>query len=112
MQDIRNCWAKPSCKVCCLAILILLIAAIVVAVVLTQVLALPVTLNWDWTAPEILRRGDGTPNQFRMQVADQQVRIEHQGATPFRSNYVSIIDFRTVCHKIFVSRKNVYDNEC
>jgi hypothetical protein len=30
-----------------------------------------------------------------MDVADQQVRMELHGTMPFKSNYVSVLDFRT-----------------
>ncbi|CAD5230402.1 unnamed protein product [Bursaphelenchus xylophilus] len=95
MQDLRNCWAKPSSKFCCLAILVLLIGAIIGTVVLTQVLALPTQLSWSWLPPPIERKNSDTPNRFRMQVAKEQVRIEQTGAPPFTSSYVSVLDFKT-----------------
>lgn len=95
MNDLRNCWSKPSSKLCCLVCLILLIAAIVVAVVLTQLLTLPTHLQFQWLAPESQRHGNQNPNQIQMDVAGQQIRMELHGTMPFKSNYVSVLDFHT-----------------
>lgn len=53
-------------------------------------------LNFSWLAPEMLRGGQQTPNNIRMQVRDDQVRFDLTGSPPFKNNYISVLDFKTV----------------
>ncbi|KAI6228730.1 hypothetical protein M3Y99_01193000 [Aphelenchoides fujianensis] len=95
MADLRNLWSKPSCKLTCCCICLLLLIAVVVAVVLTSALALPKHLKMQWLAPDLHRHGNTNPNAITMDVADQQIRLELNGNPPFKSNYVSVLDFQT-----------------
>uniref|UniRef100_A0A1I8B2S8 BRICHOS domain-containing protein n=1 Tax=Meloidogyne hapla TaxID=6305 RepID=A0A1I8B2S8_MELHA len=81
MQEIRDFWNnKPSCRIFCLAILF--------------------TYKFVWIAPEQSRFGTEqviTPIHGRLDVGQlgKQARLELTGTPPFRSNFVSILDFQT-----------------
>ncbi|KAI6213771.1 hypothetical protein M3Y94_00190800 [Aphelenchoides besseyi] len=95
MDDLRKWWQKPWSKVLCLCLIILLIVAIIVAIVLTNTFALPQHLKMQWLAPDLHRHGNANPNVVNMDVADNQIRLELAGNPPFKSNYVSVLDFTT-----------------
>jgi hypothetical protein len=95
MDEIRKFCSKPSTKLCCFIFVIILIGLIVAAVVLSQIFALPRHLQFSWMAPDSQRQGNQNPNQLQMDVAGEQVRMELHGTMPFKSNYVSVLDFRS-----------------
>lgn len=54
-------------------------------------------MQFSWLAPELLRGDQQSPNQLQMDVAGEQVRFELAGSMPFKSNFISVLDFKTVC---------------
>ncbi|KAL7077370.1 hypothetical protein ACQ4LE_003262 [Meloidogyne hapla] len=101
MQEIRDFWNnKPSCRIFCLAILLLIIIALIVIGILSSHLSLPKHIQFVWIAPEQSRFGTEqviTPIHGRLDVGQlgKQARLELTGTPPFRSNFVSILDFQT-----------------
>uniref|UniRef100_A0A1I8B8L4 Neur_chan_LBD domain-containing protein n=1 Tax=Meloidogyne hapla TaxID=6305 RepID=A0A1I8B8L4_MELHA len=64
-------------------------------------------LQFVWIAPEQSRFGTEqviTPIHGRLDVGQlgKQARLELTGTPPFRSNFVSILDFQTVFFLIFI----------
>lgn len=102
MEDLRKCWQKPISKICCLITTLLMLAGLVVGFVLTEALLLPNHLQFSWLAPDLFRGGQDSPNQIQMDVIhNDQVRFELSGNMPFRGNFISIMNFKTVCQKKF-----------
>nr|CAD2173609.1 unnamed protein product [Meloidogyne enterolobii] len=101
MQELREFWNnKSSCRIFCLAILLLIIIALIVAGLVTSHLSLPKHFEFIWIAPEQSRLGTDqliTPIHGRLDVGKlgKQARLELTGTPPFRSNFVSILDFQT-----------------
>lgn len=96
MEELRNCWSKPLSKVCCLITTLLVLGGLILLFVLTEALLLPNHLRFSWLAPDLFRSGQDAPNLIQMDVNNDQVRLELSGNMPFRGNYISIIDFKTV----------------
>lgn len=97
MNELRKCWQKPLNKICCLITTLVLLAGLILLFVLTESLLLPNHLRFSWLAPNLLRSGQDVPNLIQMDVDNEQVRFELSGNMPFRSNFISIMDFKTVC---------------
>ncbi|KAI1712261.1 BRICHOS domain-containing protein C09F5.1 [Ditylenchus destructor] len=95
MDELRKFWRKPGTRLCCLAIILLAIAAVILAYVLTQALLLPKHLKFSWLAPELLRKGEHTPNMIQFDVAGNQARFDLAANMPFKGNYINILDFKT-----------------
>ncbi|KAI1724014.1 BRICHOS domain-containing protein C09F5.1 [Ditylenchus destructor] len=95
MDELRKFWRKPVPRLCCLVIIVLLIAAVILAYVLTSIMLLPTHLKFSWLAPELLRKGEHTPNMIQFDVAGNQARFDLAANMPFKGNYINILDFKT-----------------
>ncbi|CAK5008457.1 unnamed protein product [Meloidogyne enterolobii] len=101
MQELREFWNnKSSCRIFCLAILLLIIIALIVAGLVSSHLSLPKHFEFIWITPEQSRFGTDqliTSIHGRLDVGKlgKQARLELTGTPPFRSNFVSILDFKT-----------------
>ncbi|KAI3413867.1 hypothetical protein GPALN_011342 [Globodera pallida] len=96
MQDLRELWAKTGCKLCCLALLITLIGLVVATAILAETFVAPKSADFAWLPPDQFRAG-GQPNRVTMRAGElgEQVRFELTGAPPFKSNFVTVFDFKT-----------------
>uniref|UniRef100_A0AC35G280 Uncharacterized protein n=1 Tax=Panagrolaimus sp. PS1159 TaxID=55785 RepID=A0AC35G280_9BILA len=96
MEDIRNFFGKPIAKFICGVCCLLLIAGIVLAIVLPLNLILPNHYEFNWQAPEMIRQRQTGSNHIQLDIQGDQARFNLKGnAVPFRSNYLSVYDFKT-----------------
>ncbi|KAL3117245.1 hypothetical protein niasHT_007648 [Heterodera trifolii] len=96
MQELRDLWAKTGCKLCCLASLLSLIGLLVTVAILAETFAAPKRVDFAWLPPDQFRTG-AQSNRVAMRVGElgEQVRFELTAAPPFKSNIVSVFDFKT-----------------
>uniref|UniRef100_A0A914YUT3 Uncharacterized protein n=1 Tax=Panagrolaimus superbus TaxID=310955 RepID=A0A914YUT3_9BILA len=96
MEDIRNYFAKPIAKFLCGICCLLLIVGIVLAIVLPLTLIYPNHYEFNWQAPELIRQRQTGSNHIQLDIQGDQARFNLRGtAVPFRSNYLSVYDFKT-----------------
>lgn len=43
-----------------------------------------------------MRAGQQIPNMLQMDVSGEQIRFELAGSIPFKNNFITILDFKTV----------------
>uniref|UniRef100_A0A914PC32 Uncharacterized protein n=1 Tax=Panagrolaimus davidi TaxID=227884 RepID=A0A914PC32_9BILA len=96
MEDIRNFFGKPLAKFLCGVCCLLLIIGIVLAIVLPLNLMMPNNYEFNWQAPEMIRQRQTGSNHIQLDIQGDQARFNLKGnAVPFRSNYLSVYDFKT-----------------
>ncbi|PIO66135.1 hypothetical protein TELCIR_12165 [Teladorsagia circumcincta] len=71
------------------------ICAIIAAIILSQVLKPPKNAHFSWQAPEQYRGGQNNPVRIDMKADNDQIRLQMQGALPFKGNYITYYDFKT-----------------
>uniref|UniRef100_A0A158P8T6 BRICHOS domain-containing protein n=1 Tax=Angiostrongylus cantonensis TaxID=6313 RepID=A0A158P8T6_ANGCA len=95
LQEWKAACSRPCCSICLLLLALAIIAGIISAIVLTQVLKPPKTAQMSWLAPEMYRNGQNAPVRIEMKTDDDRIRLQMQGAIPFKGNYISYYDFKT-----------------
>uniref|UniRef100_A0A7E4UNF6 BRICHOS domain-containing protein n=1 Tax=Panagrellus redivivus TaxID=6233 RepID=A0A7E4UNF6_PANRE len=95
MESLRQCWRKPVSKLICGLITLLLITGIILAIVLPLTLIKPNHYQFNWLAPDLVRNRQTASNVLSLDIEGDQARFNLHGAVPFRSNFVSIYDFKT-----------------
>ncbi|KAL6741955.1 hypothetical protein Aduo_015160 [Ancylostoma duodenale] len=95
LQEWKDRCKRPCCALCIFFVILLITSGIITAIVLSQVLKPPKTAQISWLAPEMYRGGQNNPVRIEMKADDDQVRLQMQGAMPFKGNYISYYDFKT-----------------
>uniref|UniRef100_A0AC35TRC6 F5/8 type C domain-containing protein n=1 Tax=Rhabditophanes sp. KR3021 TaxID=114890 RepID=A0AC35TRC6_9BILA len=98
LQSLCAFLSKPTVRMCTALCCFLFLALIIIAIVLAVVIPnYQTSYQFSWAAPENLRGGNSQPSQIKLQLdeANNQARFDLTGHIPFKSNFITVYDFKT-----------------
>ncbi|GMS78932.1 hypothetical protein PENTCL1PPCAC_1107 [Pristionchus entomophagus] len=96
LQEMRSWCCRPKITIFFFCALLLLIIGAIIAIVVTQALAFPKSLQMMWQAPAAYRGGQTAASHVDMNgETPDRVRFQLKGAMPFKGNFVVYYDFKS-----------------